>query len=351
MAKKFLKIDSVLGRATHLNDDDELLLTSLDGHEGVSVPFTYDLVLMRKLDKGQVPLDKLLGSSARIGLLSPDKDREGNPTYVNRLGVFSQFQMTGLSPKLRRRVYKARLIPAVMFWGGGVTFRVFEKMNVVDIIKEVLDGIRAHSTDVRFDLGALRKDEFPRLAYCVQFRESSFGFLCRLMAQHGIRYSFDREFGQDDDNPGENPGLMPAENDTFSLFGPRDSLVLRSAGTVNAKNVDIPGGDDFDDPTTIAAFARSYQISERDVSVGNYNPITPTKPLSAEKTIAGAYDIVHREGSPGQSLLRREQFPVPAERDPDAKDENRVVKDYAEETIRREHRLGAEVPIDSFKTA
>jgi hypothetical protein len=32
--------------------------------------------------------------------------------------------------------------------------RVFEKMNVVDIIREVLDGIRAHSGDVRFDLCA-----------------------------------------------------------------------------------------------------------------------------------------------------------------------------------------------------
>src|SRR5262245_16866282 len=101
---KLLKIDSVLGRATHLDADDELLLTSLDGQEGVSVPFTYDLVLMRKLDKGQLDPETLLGSSARIGLLSPDKDRQGNPKYVHRLGVFSQFQMTGLSPKRRRRV-------------------------------------------------------------------------------------------------------------------------------------------------------------------------------------------------------------------------------------------------------
>src|SRR5262245_51379269 len=119
-----LKIDTVLGPARHLDSDDELLLTSLDGTEGVSTPYTYDIVLMRKVEKDEVPIDKILGTSARIGLLSTDdedkdkdKDKSGRPKYIHRLGCFTQFQRTGLSKKQRRRVYKARLIPAVMYWG------------------------------------------------------------------------------------------------------------------------------------------------------------------------------------------------------------------------------------------
>jgi type VI secretion system secreted protein VgrG len=358
---KVLKIDTVLGPATQLNGEDPLLLTSVDGQEGISVPYTYDLVLMRRHvddeSDRKVDVTKLLGSSARIGLLSTDKDDEGKRKYVHRLGCFSQFEKVGLSKRLRLLIFKARLIPAVMYWGGGVTFRVFEKMNVVDIIKEVLEGIRAHSSDVRFDLSGLRHEEFPRLAYCVQFRESSFGFLCRLMMQHGISYFFDREWGQDDDDPNKAPGLRPAENDTLVLVGPRDSLALRSSGTLNAKNVDIQGGEGIDDPDTIAAFTRSYRTSERDVSIGNYNPISPTKPLHAEKTIARAYDIIfQREGPPRESVLRREEFPAPADKDPDAMDvknknpndpaadENRFVKDYAEEAIRLEE-------LDVFKVS
>ena len=119
---------------------------------------------MRRLKEdggGEVAVNLILGTSARIGLLTPDKDDQGKPKYIHRVGSFSQFEKTGLSKKQRLHVYRARLIPAVMLWGGGVTFRIFEKMNVVDIIKEVLDRIRAHSGDVRFDLSRLRKQDYP----------------------------------------------------------------------------------------------------------------------------------------------------------------------------------------------
>jgi uncharacterized protein involved in type VI secretion and phage assembly len=323
-----LKIDTALGPAKNLDSTDPLLLTSLNGHEGVSVPFIYDLVLMRRTEEfggGDVPIDKILGTAARIGLRTDDKS-DGKPRYVHRLGSFTQFEKIGLSKKQRMLVYKARLVPAVVLWGGGVTFRVFEKMNVVDIIREVLDGIRAQRSDVRFDLSRLRRQEFPELPYCVQFRESSFGFISRLMAQHGISYFFDRENGQDEDVSGVSPGSLPAENDTLVLVGPRDSLAMRFAGKLNAKNVDIQAGDDIDDETTIANFARSYRTSQRNVAIGNYNPISPTKPLRAEKTIAAAYDVT----SPKDTVLRREEFPSPVE------DEDRFVKEYAEETMRQE---------------
>jgi uncharacterized protein involved in type VI secretion and phage assembly len=330
-----LKIDTILGAAANLNSTDPLLPTSLDGQEGVSVPFTYDVVLMRRLQEdggGEVPVNRMLGTSARIGLLSGTDDR-GKPTYIHRVGSFSQFEKTGLSRKRRLLVYKARLIPAVMLWGGGVTFRVFEKMNVVDIIKEVLDGVRAHSGDVRFDLSRLNKQEFPRLAYCVQFRESSFGFVCRLMAQHGISYFFDRGQGS---TSGGNPGSLPAENDTLVLVGLKDTAAKPcGVGKLDAKNVDIQGGDDIGDETTIANFNRSYRASQRAVSIGNFNPIAPTDPLHAEKTIARPYDIMSFESSAADTLLRREEFPASVDRDPDA-NANRFAVDYAEETIRQE---------------
>ena len=311
-----LTIDTILGAATFFSAKDPLLPTSLDGQEGVSVPYTYDLVLMRRLEEaggGEVPVNKILGTSARIGLLS-GTDGQGNPTYIHRVGSFSQFEKTGLSRKRRLLVYKARLIPAVMLWGGGVTFRVFEKMNVVDIIKEVLDGIRAHSGDVRFDLSRLNKQEFPRLAYCVQFRESNFGFACRLMAQHGISYFFDKG----NNSPGGNPGSGPAENDTLVLVGLKDLGANACAvSKLDAKNVDIQGGDDIDGQTTIANFHRSYQASERAVSIGNFNPIAPTDPLHAEKTISPSYDIMSFESSAADTSLRREEFPVAVDRDPE----------------------------------
>lgn len=337
---KVLTIDTVLGKAERLNAQDPLLLTSLDGWEGVSAPFVYDLVLARDTGLGEekVRIDKLLGSEARIGLLTGE-DKQGKPKYVHRVGCFSHFEKIGVSKRQRRLVYKARLIPAVMLWGGGVTYRVFERKNVVDIIKDVLSGIRAPSVDVRFDASQLRNEDFPRLAYCVQFRESSFGFVCRLMAQYGISYFFDRGSSDTPD----------AENDTLVLIGPDDNRVMPDVGTaLNAKNVDVQGGEDIDDRTTIAGFARSYRTSRRIVSVGDYNPISPADPLHAEKTVAPRYDVMSRTGLAKNSVLGREEFPAGVYGDPDAEDvkkadpldvagdENRFVKGFAENTMRRE---------------
>jgi uncharacterized protein involved in type VI secretion and phage assembly len=343
MANKILKIDTILGAATNLDETDPLLLTNLDGQEGVSIPFSYDLVLMRRLAEdggGEVAANMLLGTSARIGLL--ERDVFGKPHYHHRVGSFAQFEKMGLSSSARRLVYKARLIPAVMLWGAGIGFRVFEKMNVIDIIKEVLEGIRAHSGDVRYHL-ALRAQDFPRLAYCVQFRESSFGFLCRLMAEHGISYFFDR--GKDNGPGGGNPGSLSAENDTLVLVGPHDVAATACAiGKLDAKNIDI--ADKIGNQTTIANFTRSFSMSHRNAVAGNFNILSPTRPLHAEKPIPRAYDVMAFESPPKASVLRHEEFPVPMDKDPDAEDvkkrapndpavdEDRFIVEYVEEAIR-----------------
>jgi uncharacterized protein involved in type VI secretion and phage assembly len=324
---KTLKIDTFLGPATNLNPTDELLLTSFDGREGVSVPFTYDLVLMRQAAKVNVErkLQGIIGTSARIGLLRKGEDLQGRPKYIHRVGSFSQFERIGISEN-KFLVYKARLIPAVMLWGGGVTFRVFEKMNVVDIISDVLEDIRKLSVDVRFDLSRLRKPEFPRLPYCVQYGESCFGFLCRLMAEHGISYFFDR--GKDQRADGH---AGPAENDTLVLVGPKDTAA--KSCEVDGLKATTAGG--LEDEKVVAAFTRSNHSSHHSVSIGNYNPVSPTRPLHADRAVAKEYDLLSLESGATAGLLRREQFPSPVSRDPDP-DEDRFVDDHAEQAMHRE---------------
>jgi uncharacterized protein involved in type VI secretion and phage assembly len=327
MMARTLKIDTFLGAATG-SLDDELLLTSLSGREGVSSPFVYDLVLMRRDTKANVDkLKRIIGSSARIGVLGPGPEDQARAEYIHRVGTFSQFERTGITTH-GLLVFKARLIPAVMFWGGGVTFRVFEKMNVVDIIKEVLEVIRSHSSDVHFDLSRLHKPDFPTLAYCVQFEESSFGFVCRLMSQYGISYFFDR--GKHE-KPGAHPGNRPSENDTLVLVGPKDT----AARPCDIDMLTATTAGDLDGIRTIGAFTHSGHSSQHMVSIGTYNPISPTRPLHADKAIAQEYDLVFFDPAAKASVLRREEFPSPVSRAPEP-DENRFVKDHAEEAMHRE---------------
>jgi type VI secretion system secreted protein VgrG len=69
--------------------------------------------------------------------------------------------------------------------------RIFQDMKVPDIIKKVFDD--HPSADFKFELtGSYRK-----WTYCVQYRETDFNFISRLMEQEGIGYYFRHTDGHD----------------------------------------------------------------------------------------------------------------------------------------------------------
>ena len=97
--------------------------------------------------------------------------------------------------------------------------RIFQEMNVPDIVKQVFGdhGI----ADFKFELtGTYRK-----WTYCVQYRETDFNFVSRLMEQEGIYYYFKHIDGHDtlvltDSYSGHAP--VPATRDSF--ISPRAAL-------------------------------------------------------------------------------------------------------------------------------
>ncbi len=62
--------------------------------------------------------------------------------------------------------------------------RVFQEMSVQDILKKVFE--EHNTTDYKFEVDG----PFPKYDYCVQYRESDFNFVSRLMEQEGIYYYF-----------------------------------------------------------------------------------------------------------------------------------------------------------------
>ena len=68
--------------------------------------------------------------------------------------------------------------------------RIFQEMTVPDILKKVFADHGA--ADFKFELtGTYRK-----WTYCVQYRETDFNFVSRLMEQEGIYYYFRHTDGQ-----------------------------------------------------------------------------------------------------------------------------------------------------------
>ena len=68
--------------------------------------------------------------------------------------------------------------------------RIFPKMTPLDIIKQVFSD-RGFS-----DFRDATTGSPPTLEYCVQYRETDFNFVCRLMEEYGIYYFFEHSDGK-----------------------------------------------------------------------------------------------------------------------------------------------------------
>jgi len=68
----------------------------------------------------------------------------------------------------------------------GFTSRVFQNLTIPDIIKEVVNNAELGEF-VRYEL---KTDDikYPKREFCVQYRETDFAFISRLMEECGIWY-------------------------------------------------------------------------------------------------------------------------------------------------------------------
>ncbi|HKQ26840.1 MAG TPA: type VI secretion system tip protein TssI/VgrG [Burkholderiales bacterium] len=159
---------------------DDLLFQRLHAREELSRLSEFELDLLSP--KRDINLDEVLGKTFTVKLALPnDKSRYFNG-YVTR---FAQIGMQG-----RYHSYRATLRPWLWFLTRTADCRIFQEQTVPDIIKTVFADHSA--ADFKNDLtGTYRKWN-----YCVQYRETDFNFVSRLMEQEGIYYYFTHAEGR-----------------------------------------------------------------------------------------------------------------------------------------------------------
>jgi type VI secretion system secreted protein VgrG len=160
---------------------EDLLFKSMDLSEELGRLFNCQLELFSP--KEDVDLEKLLGSDVTVEIDLPD-DR--GTRYIH--GFVSKMAHTGRSGAYV--TYSATLRPWFWFLTRAADCRIFQQMTVPDIIKKVF-GDRGFS-DYKASLNAT----YRKWEYCVQYRETDFNFLSRLMEQEGIYYFFEYEDGK-----------------------------------------------------------------------------------------------------------------------------------------------------------
>ncbi len=158
--------------------DDTLLLAGLTGHEAISSPFHFSLELLSTRDKS-ITFTDLIGKAVTITILSAD----GEPRYVN--GIVSAFSQAGVDEFFV--TYRAEVVPKLALLTQRTNFLIFQNKSVDQVIEAVLKD--AGIADYTLKLSGT----YAPLDYCVQYHESDFAFVSRLMEEYGIFYYFEHD--------------------------------------------------------------------------------------------------------------------------------------------------------------
>ena len=157
--------------------EQDLLFHSLDANDELGRPFVLDVSVLSP--KEDLAFDDLLGQPATIEVDLP----EGGTRYFH--GLISEFAQVGRQGDYA--AYLMQLRPWLWFLSRTADSKIFQEKTVPDIIKEVFRDVGFTDFEDRLS-GTYRTWE-----YCVQYRETDFNFVSRLMEQEGIYYYFRHE--------------------------------------------------------------------------------------------------------------------------------------------------------------
>jgi len=175
---RFIKVDTPLGK-------DVLLLKGFEGKEGLSRPFLFELFMIS--EDHQISFEQIIGKPVTIVLGLPDGER-----YFN--GIVSKFsQGSGGGENgsdLRFSNYFGTIVPEFWLLTLSKNSRIFQKKTVPQIIKQIFS--EKGQTNYKTDL----KSNYEPRDYCVQYKESDFDFISRLMEDEGIYYFYEHNNGK-----------------------------------------------------------------------------------------------------------------------------------------------------------
>jgi type VI secretion system secreted protein VgrG len=276
--------------------DDTFQLGGLQGVETMSRPYeiTFDLI-SKKTD---VPLDKMLTSKAWIAIrqsVPVSGGKRGTRLYKLH-GIVSEFEVLEKVHDLVK--YRGTLVPRL--WNCGLTTqsRVFQDVDIKDLIKQVLtdkDGLGL-STPQDFDIKA--NGPFEKREFVVQYNETDLDFLHRWLEYEGVFYYFDQtESGEKIIFADGTAHYASLPGDPKIPYRPDPASRSRAAGASNEETLQ---------EECIHSFRCLMKKTTKEVVLKDYNYRTPSVEIKAK------YDVKNPAGE-GKLYIYGEHFKTPKE--------------------------------------
>ena len=237
---------------------EQLKFRGMHGAESLSQLFELEVELVS--ESYTLDMKSLLGKPLTLEI----EIASSTPRYLS--GHITRCVLVGRENNTSRyTIYRATVRPWLWYLTQTSDNKIFQNKNVPDVIREVL---KDYSYPVEFKL----MDTYRNWEYCVQYQETDYAFICRLMEHEGIYFWFKHDNGKhtlvlSDDVTQHEP---VSDYEQIPYYGP--------------DRITIPREEH------IAKWEVAEQITPGAFATTDYHPLTPAASLEARRNNPGAYD-------------------------------------------------------------
>jgi len=250
------------------------------GVERISDFFEYSLLMTAQ--SREVDFDSLMNQPATVTLTVGSEKR----TYNGIIGKFYQDD-TPFNPLDEWTVYRAILYPKLWLLTFVGSCRIFQNQSALDIIKNVLDTNQIKYSNQVSSASMQQRD------YCVQYNETDFNFISRLMEEEGIFYFFQQD--------GEGHTMVLADSTGAYSACPNASSVSFQDSAVHDQMM-----------IKVSSCFITQRIVPQSNTLRSYNYLTPQTPLKAQAQgpsdaqggEIATYDEIYDQQSYGDQLVK-----------------------------------------------
>ena len=222
--------------------DQEIHLIEMRGQETISRLFHFQLQLATP--SADLSFEQVVGQWALITIEGPGGNR-----HIQ--GVIRALEQRHTARKYT--VYHATIVPSAWRLTQRYDCRIFQKKNIQQIIETVLGQAK-----VKYQFTSQRNQDPPAREFCVQYRESDWGFVSRLLEEEGYHYYFEHS----------------TSDHTLKITN--DSTVSTSIPGEASLPFHPPGGGGIPGQEHVPRFFLREEVRSGKVSLDDYNFLRPT---------------------------------------------------------------------------
>lgn len=175
---RLIAIDTPLGK-------DVLLLAGFSGEDCISRLFSFELEMIS--ENHGISFEDIVGKSVTVSVVLSSGDKRFFNGIISRFAQGRGGGEKGGDPRFS--CYRATMVPWMWLLTRTSDSRIFQNLSVPDIVEKILK--ENNLTDYRIRL----QGRYEKRDYCVQYRETDFDFISRLMEEEGVHYFFEHENG------------------------------------------------------------------------------------------------------------------------------------------------------------